>query len=134
MKVLETAETEIFQKKGLVEWYNALFSKFLKYVAVLSASEDSYWILIPCNFCNAFMKLLFLWLLFSSGTLMFSLRLTQVRTILSSTWKSFLLRTSKTGFVLRSAQLDDILGLCTTYFNLITFCNDSVYFESLSFA
>lgn len=42
MKVLETAETEIFQKRGLVEWYNALFSKFPKYVAVLSASGDSY--------------------------------------------------------------------------------------------
>lgn len=42
MKVLETAETEMFQKRGLVEWYNALFSKFLKHVAVLSASGDSY--------------------------------------------------------------------------------------------
>lgn len=84
MKVLETAEIEIFQKRGLVEWYNALFSKFLKYVTVLSASEDSYWILIPCDFCNEFMKLHFLWL-FSSGILIFSLRLTQMRTILSST-------------------------------------------------
>lgn len=60
MKVLETAETETFQKRGLVEWYNALFSKFLKYIAVLSASGDSYQILIPCDFYNAFMKLLFL--------------------------------------------------------------------------